>query len=324
MTIVEAALDADRVDGGHDALAADGAIVRIRPVVPADRRALADLYGRTSDENLYRRFLCAGRGGIAAELDRLTRPDDGDHVVAVAIERGRLVGVASAERVGRTATAEFAVLVDDVAHGRGIGTLLLEELAAAARRAGVTDLVGDVLASNGPMLTVARDLGPELRVDRSAGVVEVHIPTDETADNAALEARNRYAERNSLTPLLAPRAIAVVGAGRNPRGIGHQILEGLVAGGFAGPVYPVGPHAAYRSCRDLPGPVDLAIVAVPAAGVRGWSPTPGRRGSGPRWCCPRGSVRTGRRVGPRRPTWCAPPAGTASGWSVRTASASWR
>ncbi len=270
MTIVEAT-----PRGGHDALAADGAIVRIRPVVPADRPALADLYGRTSDENLYRRFLCAGRGGIGPELDRLTRPDDGDHVVAVATERGRLIGVASAERVGRTTTAEFAVLVDDAAHGRGIGTLLLEELAAAARRAGVTDLVGDVLASNAPMLTVARDLGPDLRVDRDAGVLEVHVPTGETADNAALEARNRYAERNSLTPLLAPRAIAVIGAGRNPRGIGHQILAGLAAGGFTGPVYPVNPHAAvvagietYRSCRDLPAGVDLAIVAVPAAAVR--------------------------------------------------------
>ncbi|TML21564.1 MAG: GNAT family N-acetyltransferase, partial [Actinobacteria bacterium] len=102
----------------HDALAADGAIVRIRAVAPSDRPDLAALYRRTSDENLYRRFLCAGRGGIDHEVDRLTRPDGDDHVAVLAQERGRVVGVASYERMSDRRSAEFAVLVDDAAHGR--------------------------------------------------------------------------------------------------------------------------------------------------------------------------------------------------------------
>src|SRR5437868_7129229 len=96
---------------GHDALAADGAIVRIREVAPADRTGLVDLYRRTSDENLYRRFMGAGRGEIDDEVDRLTRPVADDHAAVLATERGRVVGVASYERLPAPGTAEFAVLV---------------------------------------------------------------------------------------------------------------------------------------------------------------------------------------------------------------------
>ncbi len=259
---------------GHDALAADGAIVRIRAVDLDDRADLAALYRRTSDENLYRRFLGGGRAGIEHELDRLTRPVDEEHLAVLARERGRVVGVASYEGLPDPGTAEFAVLVDDTAHGRGIGTLLLEQLAATARHRGIDDLVGEVLVGNAPMLKVARDLGPALRVRPDSGVLEVHVPTDAT-DNPALEARNRAAERYSLTPLLAPRAIAVIGAGRDHGGIGHAVLRGLSGGGFTGPVYPVNPHAtevagqrAYPSAAAIGRPVDLAVVAVPAGAVR--------------------------------------------------------
>ena len=260
-------------DHGHDALTADGAIVRIRAVGPDDRTDLAALYRRTSDENLYRRFLGGGRAGIDDELDRLTRPPGEDHVAVLAQERGRVVGVASYERLREPATAEFALLVDDAAHGRGVGTLLLEQLAATGRHHGIDDLVGDILVGNNPMLQVARDLGPALRVQPDSGVLEVHVPTGD-ADNPALEARNRTAERHSLTPLLAPHAIAVIGAGRDPGGIGRAVLRGLVDGGFTGPVYPVNPHAAkvagraaYPSAAAIRRPVDLAVVAVPAGAV---------------------------------------------------------
>jgi acyl-CoA synthetase (NDP forming)/GNAT superfamily N-acetyltransferase len=261
-------------DRGHDTLAADGAIIRIRPVTAADRPGLAALYERTSDESLYRRFMSGGRAGIPQELDRLTRPPAEDHLALLAQERGRCVGVASFERLPDPYAAEFALLVDDAAHGRGIGTLLLEELAAVARRRGVRDLVGDVLAVNSPMLIVARDLGPALDIHRDFDVLEVHLSTVD-GDATGLEARNRQAERHSLTPLLAPRAIAVVGAGRAAHGIGHAVLQGLLTGGFTGPVYPVNPNAtevagmaAYASVSAIGQPVDLAVIAVPAAAVR--------------------------------------------------------
>ena len=258
-------------DAGYDALAADGAVVRIRPVATADRPALADLYGRGSEQSRYRRFLSAGFGGIEAELDRLTRPADADHVALVAVERGRTIAVASYEPTAEPGRADFAVFVDDAAHGRGLGTLLLEQLRATARRRGIAVLHGDVLAQNAPMLKVARDLG-EQRLHYADGLVDVDLSTSDGGD-AALELRGRQATRQSLTPLLAPRSIAVVGAGRRG-GIGHSVLAGLRAGGFTGPVYAVNPRAdtidgepAYPTVAAAPGPVDLAVVAVPAAAV---------------------------------------------------------
>ncbi|MBO0867653.1 MAG: GNAT family N-acetyltransferase [Micromonosporaceae bacterium] len=258
---------------GYDALAADGAIVRIRRAVATDRPALADLYARGSEQSLYRRFLSAGHRGIDEELDRLTRPADDRHQVLVALEHGRIVAVASYERIPGGERADFAVFVDDAAHGRGLATLLLEQLRATARRHGIAILHGDVLASNAPMLRVVHDLG-EPHMYHAGGVIDVDLSTRDD-DGAETDLRDRQAERHSLTPLLAPRAIAVVGAGRQPGGIGHAVLCGLRDGGFTGVVYPVNPHAgqiagqpAYPSIAAIPGPVDLALIAVPAPAVQ--------------------------------------------------------
>ncbi len=104
-----------------------------------------------------------------------------------------------------------------------------------------------------------------------------------------------------LDALLRPRSIAVVGASRRTQSIGHEILRNLVSFGFTGPVYPINPGAgsilsirAYPSLRDLPEPVDLAVVVVPrrevpdvvddavARGVRGLVViTAGYRETGP-------------------------------------------
>lgn len=74
-----------------------------------------------------------------------------------------------------------------------------------------------------------------------------------------------------LTPLLRPRSIALIGASSDPRRGNGRTLRYLIEGGFPGPVFPVNPNRsevqglrAFASVRDLPGPVDTAIVAVPA------------------------------------------------------------
>src|SRR5262249_47096080 len=143
-------------------------------------------------------------------------------------------------------SADFAVLVDDDRQGQGIGTLLLEHLAAAARRAGIEELLGDVLATNAAMLKVSGDFAPSVRrgVGEDPGTMRVRVPTvpDEAA-LAAVGARDRTAEHRSLRPLFAPRSVAVVGAGRRPGGIGHEVLRSLVSGGYTGAVYPVNPQA---------------------------------------------------------------------------------
>lgn len=82
--------------------------------------------------------------------------------------------------------------------------------------------------------------------------------------------KTALANRSDLDPLFRPRSVAVIGASRRPGSIGRQIVQNLIAGGFAGPVYPVNPKAevvasvpAYPSVNAIPGPVDLAVIVVP-------------------------------------------------------------
>lgn len=77
-----------------------------------------------------------------------------------------------------------------------------------------------------------------------------------------------------LRPFFRPRGVAVIGASRDPSSIGYKLLEALVVNHYSGPVYPVNPKAsvvgslrAYPSVRDLPPPVDLAVIAVPKEAV---------------------------------------------------------
>ena len=79
---------------------------------------------------------------------------------------------------------------------------------------------------------------------------------------------------NSLTPFFHPRTVAVIGASRNRTNIGHRLLESLQGSRFAGTIIPVNPHATeiaglpvFHSLRSIPGPVDLALIAVPPNAV---------------------------------------------------------
>src|ERR1035438_5444434 len=79
---------------------------------------------------------------------------------------------------------------------------------------------------------------------------------------------------SSLEPLLRPKSVAVVGASRSRARVGGEIFSNLLRRPFAGSVYPVNATAgevqggrAYADIAALPEAVDLAIVAVPAAGV---------------------------------------------------------
>jgi acyl-CoA synthetase (NDP forming)/GNAT superfamily N-acetyltransferase len=259
---------------GVDALLMDGRIIHVRPVSEADTDALNALYTRVSPRSRYLRFFSAGIS-IDREVQRLIAPSD-DHVALLAEHEEVAVGVASYEILNST-QAEIALLVDDAWQGDGIGSLLIEHLAAVARRAGIQELVGDVLATNVTMLRTSASLAPGIARQHGEDpeVVRVHIPTqpDERA-LAAAGARDRTAEHHSLRPLLAPASVAVIGVSRSQSGVGYEILQALLAGGFTGRSYPVNPHTkiidglvCYPSVGAIPERVDLAIVAVPVPRV---------------------------------------------------------
>ena len=77
-----------------------------------------------------------------------------------------------------------------------------------------------------------------------------------------------------LTPLFAPRGVAVLGASRSPAKLGHRLVQNLVAPGFQGDVFPVNPSGeailgkdSVTRVEDLPRGLDLALVSLPARAV---------------------------------------------------------
>src|SRR5690348_6176640 len=79
---------------------------------------------------------------------------------------------------------------------------------------------------------------------------------------------------HSLDPLFRPRSVAVVGASAAPGSVGNILMRNLLGSPFGGAVYPVNPKRrsvqgvyAYPTLRAVPGPVDLAVIATPAATV---------------------------------------------------------
>lgn len=254
-----------------DTLTSDGRVLHIRELRPDDLAAVQELHDRTSDDSMYLRYFVLDREGARRYAAQMVLPGDG-HCALGAFIGARLVGVGAVEPVGEDA-AEFALLVTDDAQQVGIGTLLLEHLVAAARGRGVRRLVGDVLARNSSMLQVLRELGFEATTRTEYGETRVEFALDLTDPLiAAISAREQAAGTASLRPLLEPRSVVVIGAGHRPGTAGHEVLRNLLDAGFTGSVHVVNPNraevlgvACVPSPLDLPAPVDLAIIALPAA-----------------------------------------------------------
>lgn len=259
---------------GGDVALADGGTVHVRLVSPADGDRLVRFHGRQSPESIYLRFFTALPALSARQVERFTTVDPEERVAFVALLGDEMVGIAGWDRLA-DGRAEVALSVDDAHRGRGVGTVLLEYLAAAARSVGLTELTGTVLPSNRRMLDVFKAAGFETSSRFADGVVEVVLRIEPTpAARAAIEAREHQAEARSVARVLAPRSVAVVGAGRRTGTVGHELFRNLLARGFEGPVYPVNRRAhhvasvrAWPSVLDVPDDLDLAVVAVPPAEV---------------------------------------------------------
>ena len=280
------ARDADRVAaaevaGRSYALLADGTTMTIRPAAPEDYQAVLRLHEEMSPDNLYFRFFSASRVSAEREARRVCLDDRQGLAALLGLRGDDLVGVASYELTGDPAAAEIALAVADGMHRRGIATLLLEHLVSLARARGVKTLVADVLPDNYPVLHVLTDAGLTVRRRIGGGVIEISMPVPANAAlgeaSAYLDAvadREKHADVASLAPLLAPRSVAVVGAGRRPGSLGRTVLLGIRDGGFPGALYAVSPRGGdiegircVRSVADLPEAPDLAVVTVPPASV---------------------------------------------------------
>jgi acetyl coenzyme A synthetase (ADP forming)-like protein len=114
------------------------------------------------------------------------------------------------------------------------------------------------------------DLNPVFATARDAIAADVRIVVD-------FEAKPRAQTRSSeeivtgMNRIMRPDAVAVIGASAEEGKIGNSVMKNLINGGYKGEIYPIHPKAdtimgrkAYRSVKDVPGPVDVAVFAIPA------------------------------------------------------------
>ncbi len=267
--------------GRSYALLADGTTLTIRSPGPEDYEAVKRLHEAMSTENLYFRFFSASRVSAEREARRVCLDERPGMVALLGLLGGELAGVASYELDPGGVTAEVALAAADGMHRRGVATLLLEHLVSLARARGVQSFTAEVLADNYAVLRLLSDSGLALRRRSSDGVVDLSMPIprlaalgEASAYRDAVAGRDLHADVASLEPLLAPRSVAVIGAGRRPGSAGRAILLNIRDAGFPGRVYAVSPHAGdiegipcVPSVAALPEAPDLAVVTVPAAQV---------------------------------------------------------
>jgi acetate---CoA ligase (ADP-forming) len=256
----------------------DGSTVHVRPVRrgdAADRDAILAFLQDLSGESRYLRFF-SGHSDLTSAADRSIEVDYAARhgLVATAGAQDRVIGHAMYVQDGPD-RAEVAFAVADAMQGHGLGTMLLAHLAEHAHRAGIPTFEARVLPQNTRMIEVFRESGFPVRLRSEPGEVVAELPTALSPEALErFERREKVAAAAAMEAFLRPRSVAVVGASRRRSTIGAELFRNVLLAEFNGPLYPVNPAAgavqsvtAYPSVLDVPGPVDLAVIVVPAAGV---------------------------------------------------------
>ncbi|MGW5088226.1 GNAT family N-acetyltransferase [Streptomyces sp. 067-1] len=270
-----------------DVVLRDGGTARVRPITVDDAERLVSFYEQVSDESKYYRFFAPYPRLSAKDVHRFTHHDFVDRVGLAATIGGEFIATVRYDRIGAGGTsatspadeAEVAFLVQDAHQGRGVASALLEHIAAVARERGIRRFAAEVLPANTKMIKVFRDAGYTQKRSFEDGVVRLEFGLEPTDRSLAVQyAREHRAEARSVQRLLQPGSVAVVGTGRTPGGVGRSILGNIRDAGYTGRLYAVNSAfpeerkeidgvPACRSVRDIDGPVDLAVVTVPAAHV---------------------------------------------------------
>ncbi|HZW44001.1 MAG TPA: GNAT family N-acetyltransferase [Dermatophilaceae bacterium] len=257
-----------------DVVLRDGSVAHVRPIVPDDGDGLRRFHAGQSAESIYLRFFAPLKTLSDKDVARFTQVDYDSRVALVATVRGEIIGVARYDRLDAK-TAEVAFNISDAFQGKGVGSVLLEHLAAIAQERGVAKFVADVLPQNRKMIQVFNDAGYEVNHHFDNGVIAVAFEIEPTVQSLAVrQSREHRAEAVSMHSVLFPASIAVIGASRRTGSIGHRLLQNILDGGFTGRVHAVNTEAlevaglqAHPRVTDIPDHVDLAVVAVPAESV---------------------------------------------------------
>lgn len=156
----------------------DGSIVDVRPVRPEDEPAITAFFREVSQDDLRQRFFMPVKEVPRPFIARLTQIDYARTMVLLAIDvAGRILGLVQLHADGDGISGEYAILLRSDLKGRGLGWRLMRTLIQQAKAEGLKTITGQVLAENGVMLAMCRELGFDVRIDpEDAGVRLVTLP----------------------------------------------------------------------------------------------------------------------------------------------------
>jgi acyl-CoA synthetase (NDP forming)/GNAT superfamily N-acetyltransferase len=253
----------------RDVLLRDGSTLRLQAPTPADYDEIKVFYDGLSPESSYFRFHGFVRTEMIARAD--AEASGVDRLSLIGRHDGHTVAAACYVGLREPGVAEIALAVADDDQRRGIGTRIVEQLAAIAAGRGIHRFDAEVMASNRPMLGVFAQVGFAVRRE---GFGELTVSLDITPTQAVrerIDERDHVAAVASLRPILAPTSVAVVGADATPGNVGQVVLANILAGGFEGVVRPV--NRAGGVVCSMPAARSLAefevvpeLVIITAAG----------------------------------------------------------
>ncbi|MGP7961077.1 GNAT family N-acetyltransferase [Sanguibacter sp. A247] len=296
------------VEWEADVILRDGSTTHLRPITPGDADALQAFHVAQSERSIYMRFFAPLKRLSDRDLERFTHVDHTDRVALIAVASStttaaeplaladgtpppdeRILGVARYDRISPD-EAEVAFNIADSVQGRGLGSVLLEHVAAAARERGVRKFVAEVLPQNSRMLAVFREAGYDVSQRVEDGIVAVSFDLSLTERSRIVMAeRERRAEARSVQGLLEVRSVVVVTSPEAAAGgpvalLAERAVESLVATtrlsapsplridvvGLAGASRLWNPlevtyHATLEDLRASRTSVDLAVLALDAA-----------------------------------------------------------
>jgi len=272
-----------------EVLLKDGSRILLRPIKEDDVERWLEFISRLSHRTKYLRFHSVPKLGREDAVRFCSVDYDNAFAFVAEVLRDRrrdIIAIGRYYRIPYKPLAEVAFVIEDAYQGKGIGTKLMEWLANVARDNGITTFEASVLAENREMMNVFKDYGFHVTSEFEEKEYRVTFPIARTKRvTQREEERERIATVTSLISLLYPRSVAIIGASRDPGTIGQLLFRCIMQNRFSGVVYPINPNAeaimsvkAYPSVLDVPGDVDLALIAVPAPLVAKVTDECGRKG----------------------------------------------
>jgi GNAT superfamily N-acetyltransferase len=158
-------------DLGALVILSDGTCCSLRPIRPDDAERLVEFHQHLSLRSTYLRFFTVHPTLSAKEVERFTTVDYVDRLAFVVERSGQVIAVGRFDRIAGTSDAEVAFVVADDYQHHGLGSLLLDELARAARARGIETFLAETLCENKAMLDVFHHSGFDVSTKIDYGTV---------------------------------------------------------------------------------------------------------------------------------------------------------